>query len=84
MMYEIRKLRRDGMPKPEQTRIRHEDEREERELQAYVMRSLTKDMLHGMPGSQAQAPQNHKLAEREAEAQQNTPYIPEQPRRDGR
>ena len=83
MMYEIRKLRRDGMDKPEQQRLRHEDEREERELQAYVMRSITRDMLSGIPGTRPPhlRPDEQKLAAENSQAQwSNTPYVSQQGR----
>lgn len=51
IMQEIRKLRRENLDKPVQQQLRREDEREERELQAYVMRSLAHDMINSMPGA---------------------------------
>ncbi|KAK5943447.1 Protein png1 [Knufia obscura] len=89
MMYEIRKLRRDGMNKPDQQRLRAEDEREERELQAYVMRSITKDMLSSMPGSRPEVgrPDEQKIRTQAQEQAQwaGTPFVPDpNPRRDGR
>lgn len=86
-MYEIRKLRRDGMNKPDQQRLRAEDEREERELQTYVAHAITKDMLNGMPGSKPQTQRDNKVtSEAQQEAQWHTPFVPEgqQDRRDAR
>ncbi|KAK5050781.1 hypothetical protein LTR84_003340 [Exophiala bonariae] len=51
IMQEIRKLRRENMDKSVQHQLRREDDREERELQAYVMRSLAHDMINSMPGA---------------------------------
>ncbi|KAK5090536.1 Protein png1 [Lithohypha guttulata] len=86
MMYEIRKLRRDGMNKPDQQRLRAEDEREEHELQAYVAHAVTRDMLNSIPGSRRQhsRPGEQKVVnEAQQQAQwQNTPFIPHQ--QDGR
>lgn len=50
-MQEIRKLRRENLDKSVQHQLRREDDREERELQAYVMRSLAHDMINSMPGA---------------------------------
>jgi len=78
------------MNKPDQQRLRGEDEREERELQAYVMRSITKDMLSSMPGSRPEAgrPDEQKIRTQAQEQAQwaGTPFVPptQDPRRDGR
>lgn len=90
MMYEIRKLRRDGMNKPDQQRLRGEDEREERELQQYVMRSITKDLLNSAPGSRPDAGRSDDQKRPTQSSQQaqwaGTPFVPhtQDPRRDGR
>lgn len=96
MMYEIRKIRRGNMSKPEQQKLRAEDEREERELQSYVAHSLTRDMLSAMPGSRLQPgfghppprPDEQKAPvqtpqEEQWEANQFVPHT-QHPRRDGR
>lgn len=86
-MYEIRKLRRDGMAKPDQQRLRAEDEKEERELQTYVAHAITRDMLNIMPGSRPQQQDNKVTSEAQQNAQwQNTPFVPHerQDRRDAR
>ncbi|RMZ78148.1 hypothetical protein DV738_g4056, partial [Chaetothyriales sp. CBS 135597] len=46
IIHEIRKMRRENMDKPIQNRLRHEDEREERELRRYVAHSLTAEMIN--------------------------------------
>jgi len=90
MMYEVRKLRRDGMNKPDQQRLRGEDEREERELQQYVMRSITKDLLNSTPGSRPDAGRSddQKVPTQSSQQAQwaGTPFVPhtQDPRRDGR
>ncbi|RMZ82932.1 hypothetical protein DV737_g1802, partial [Chaetothyriales sp. CBS 132003] len=48
IIHEIRKRRRENMDKPIQNRLRHEDEREERELRRYVAQSLTAEMMNEM------------------------------------
>ncbi|RMZ88235.1 hypothetical protein DV736_g4537, partial [Chaetothyriales sp. CBS 134916] len=48
IIHEIRKMRRENMDKPVQNRLRHEDEREERELRRYVAHSLTAEMMNEM------------------------------------
>ncbi|KAK5101604.1 Protein png1 [Exophiala xenobiotica] len=90
MTYEVRKLRRDGMNKPDQQRLRGEDEREERELQQYVMRSITKDLLNSTPGSRPDAGRSDDQKVPTQSSQQarwaGTPFVPhnQDPRRDGR
>lgn len=88
MTYEIRKLRRDGTNKPDQQKLRAEDEREERELQSYVIRSITKDMLNSMPGTQQHAgrPDEQKASAQQQAQWENIPFVPhtQTPRRDGR
>lgn len=93
-MYEIRKLRRDGMSKPDVQKLRAEDEREERELQSYVAHAITRDMLSSMPGSRPQPGTGHPRAEEQKAAVQPSQqdqwqasqFVPqrENPRRDGR
>ena len=51
IMLEIRKIRRDNLDKPARMRLVREDDREERELRAYVASALTSEMLSGMPGT---------------------------------
>ncbi|RMD43926.1 hypothetical protein DV735_g1221, partial [Chaetothyriales sp. CBS 134920] len=46
IIHEIRKMRRENMDKPIQNGLRHEDEREERELRRYVAHSLTAEMIN--------------------------------------
>lgn len=80
-MYEIRKLRRDGMNKPEQQNLRWDDEKEEKELQSFVATSITQDMLKSMPGSQsASARPGEQKAQTQAQQAQydSTPYVPHQ------
>ena len=50
-MLEIRKIRRENLDKPARMRLVREDDREERELRAYVASALTSEMLNGMPGT---------------------------------
>lgn len=73
MMYEIRKIRRDGMHKPDQQRLRAEDEREERELTSYVAHSIARDMIQSLPGSQP----NLENKAREAQLE-STPFAQHQ------
>lgn len=88
-MYEIRKIRRDGMNKPDQQRLRGEDEREERELTSYVAQSIAKDMINSMPGARQPSgrPDEQKVSAQPQQVQwESTPYAPNQDntRRDGR
>jgi len=88
-MYELRKIRRDGMNKPDQQRLRGEDEREERELTGYVAQSIAKDMINSIPGAPQSAgrPDEQKISTQSQQAQwANTPYTPHQgnTRRDNR
>jgi peptide-N4-(N-acetyl-beta-glucosaminyl)asparagine amidase len=53
IIHEIRKLRRENMDKAIQTRLRKEDDREERELRSYVAHSITHEMLNSFPGAVA-------------------------------
>ena len=83
MMYEIRKIRRDGMAKPEQQKLRAEDEREERELSAYVAHSITRDMLSAMPGSRPQhagrsTEQKTPLQQQQVQ-RESSPFVPHNP-----
>ena len=48
---EIRKMRRGDMDKSIQNRLRHEDEREDRELRRFVAHSLTAEMISSIPGA---------------------------------
>lgn len=64
-MLEIRKLRRDGMDKSQQQRLRHEDQREERELQSYVAQAITQDMLRAMPNSRILPEETKHAAEQQ-------------------
>lgn len=79
-MHEIRKIRRDGRDKPEQQRLRREDEREEKELQSYVAHSLARDMLVSMPGTNASALQssNDTDFKRPVQQQEATAYNEQQ------
>lgn len=89
-MLEIRKIRRDGMNKPDQQKLRAEDEREERELQSYVAHSITRDMLSAMPGSRPQPPPRPDEQKLSTQAQQiqreHSPFVPQwqNQREDGR
>lgn len=79
IMYEIRKLRRDGMNKPEQQNLRWDDEKEEKELQSFVATSVTQEMLKSMPGSQQASDRSgeQKLATQSQQAQyDSTPFVP--------
>lgn len=81
IMYEIRKLRRDGMNKPEQQKLRWDDEREEKELQSFVATSITQDMLNSIPGSQQPSgiPGEQKAFTQSQQAQyDSTPFVPHQ------
>lgn len=81
IMYEIRKLRRDGMNKPEQQNLRWDDEREEKELQSFVATSVTQEMLKSMPGSQPSAARSgeQKAISQSQQAQyDSTLYVPHQ------
>ena len=51
IMQEVRKMRRENMPKEERRRLMKEDEREERELRGYVAQTLAKQLSAMMPGS---------------------------------
>ena len=51
IIHEIRKLRRENMDKAVQTRLRKEDEREERELRSFVAQSITHEMINSLPGA---------------------------------
>ena len=48
---EIRKLRRENMLKEERKRLIIEDEREEKELRGYVIRSLATELGRSLPGA---------------------------------
>lgn len=69
-MLEIRKLRRENLDKPAQQRLRHEDEREERELQSYVAHAIAQDMLNAMPGSRPTRTEDQKTAAEQQQAMQ--------------
>lgn len=51
IMQEIKKMRRENMDKSEQSRLRQEDAREEKELRSYVASALTAQMVSMMPGA---------------------------------
>lgn len=69
-MLEIRKLRREGLDKSVQQKLRHEDEREERELQSYVAQAITHDMLRAMPSSRPLRTEGSKTAADQQQQQQ--------------
>lgn len=50
-MQEVRKMRRENLLKEDRRRLMKEDEREEKELRAYVARSLAKEISALMPGA---------------------------------
>lgn len=48
---EIRRLRRENMPKEDRRRLFREDEREERELRGYVAQAIAAEVTSMLPGS---------------------------------
>lgn len=81
------------MSKPEQQKLRAEDEREERELQSYVAHAITRDMLNAMPGTRPVPGFGHPRADEQKTAVQSqqdqweaSQFVPQRqnPRRDGR
>ena len=43
-------MRRENMDKPIQSRLRHEDDREDRELRRFIANALTAEMMNSIPG----------------------------------
>lgn len=52
VMLEIRKMRRENLTKPERRRLMKEDEREEKELRAYMASALAAEMNNLLPPNQ--------------------------------
>ena len=76
-------MRRENMDKPNRAKLLREDDREERELRAYVASSVASEMISSFPGAIPQPdtrPEVLKsLAEREQEAAaaagENVPWM---------
>lgn len=84
IVHEIRKIRRGNLSKEAQTRLRREDDREERELRRYVARALTSDLISQLPDTAepycdedsktaAETPRSLTSTSREAAARQTVP-----------
>lgn len=54
VMLEIRKIRRENLSKQERRRLMKEDEREEKELRAYMASALAAEMTNLLPPNQQQ------------------------------
>jgi peptide-N4-(N-acetyl-beta-glucosaminyl)asparagine amidase len=54
-MHEIRKQRRENLDKSVQNSLRHDDEREDRELRRFIASALTAEMMKSVPGAANQA-----------------------------
>ena len=67
-MHEIRKIRRENMDKEVRRQLMREDEREERELRAYVAQSLASEMINSLPGTNQRADEVKNPADRQQEA----------------
>jgi peptide-N4-(N-acetyl-beta-glucosaminyl)asparagine amidase len=52
VIHEIRRMRREKLPKDEVRRLMKEDEREERELRGYMIQSITAEINNLMPSRQ--------------------------------
>lgn len=51
IMQEIRRMRRDNTSKEDRRRLMREDDREEKELRAYVMQNLAQEISQSIPGA---------------------------------
>ena len=50
VIHEIRRIRRENLPKEQHHRLRKEDEREERELRAYMAQAIATEIISLVPG----------------------------------
>jgi len=67
IMHEIRKIRRENMDKEVRRQLMREDDREERELRAYIAQSLTSEMINSLPHADQRADEVKNPADRQQE-----------------